>query len=388
GGLYSKVSDLWIPEANTFLSLQEAPHFILSQTLMLLTFLFLLKGWSASLLSEKKRKGVVFFVLAFVALLALGFEHPYDLLLCTGTTIFTAAYLWLWKKVPRPALIISTSLIVLAAFIGNLYQYIETVTNPILNNWAAQSTSPTPMDYILGFGFIVVFAVIGLEKFLSERKTPQILIVSWIAATSILIYSPVFFQRRLSEGFHIPLSILATEGILMAAVYVSGFVVQRAKKIVYSVFIVIMVILMTVGTVMGVSQDVRVIGNDNLSAYYYYLLNSEILGMEFLRDRTGPSDVILSNWFYGNIIPGVTGRKVFIGHKAQTQDFDKKVELVNKFIIDKNADEAYKFLKDNHITYVYVGSSDTMLSYGFKPDTKPYLIKVFDEGGATVYKVR
>lgn len=387
-GLFSKVADLWIPEANTFLSLQEAPHFILSQSLMLLSFLFLLKGWQSSLHKEKIRRTTIYFSLVFVVLFALGFEHPYDLLLCTGTAFFAGIYLWFANKVPKKALIISILLVILVSVLGNLYQYIQTLTNPIINNWAQQSSSPTPMDYLLGFGFIIVFAVLGLEKYLTSRKTPEILIIAWIATTSILIYSPIFFQRRLSEGFHIPLSILATEGVIMSALFVSGFVVQRAKKIVYRVFIVILVILMTFGTILGVLADIKTIQNDSVNAYYYYLLNAEVQGMVWLRDKTTPQDVILSNWFYGNIIPGVTGRKVYIGHKAQTNNFDGKVRLINKFILDKNADSAYKFLKDNHITYVFVGNDDTMLTYGFKPDAKPYLIKVFDEGGARVYRVR
>lgn len=388
GRFWGQSSDLWIPEANTFLSLQEAPHFILSQTLMLLSFLFLIKAWMISGLKVATKKRSIYFTISFLSLFTLGFEHPYDLLICSGTAILAGGYLLLTKKITKSAMIIGVGIVILATALGNLYQYAQTISNPILNNWAANSSSPTPMDYILGFGLIIPFAVLGLEKYLSLRKVPQLIIISWIVATSILLYSPVFFQRRLSEGFHIPLSILATEGVIMVAVFVSSFVLPRGKKIVYRLVIIISVILMVIGTILGVGNDIKVIGNDNLNAYYYYLSRTEIEGMEWLRTKTGPKDVILTNWFYGNILPGVAGRKVYLGHKAQTNNFDKKVETVNKFILNKNADEAYKFLRDNHISYVYLGKNDSMLTYGFKPDKKPYLIKVFDENGARIYKVR
>jgi hypothetical protein len=45
-------------------------------------------------------------------------------------------------------------------------------------------------------------------------------------------------------------------------------------------------------------------------------------------------------------------------------------------------------LKDNNITYLYLGGNDSILTYGFKPEKKPYLIKIYDEGQAKIYRVR
>lgn len=40
------------------------------------------------------------------------------------------------------------------------------------------------------------------------------------------------------------------------------------------------------------------------------------------------------------------------------------------------------------ITYIYLGSNDTILQYGFKPEEKPYLVKVWDQGGVLIYRVK
>lgn len=380
GAFWSQSADLWIPESLTFLSLQEAPHFILSQTLMLVSFTFLLKGF------QKER--VKYFVFAFIPLVFLGFEHPYNLFICAGTAVFTGGYLWITKKVDRRTIILGVSSILLGLIVGNLYQFIETLRNPTLGSWAAQSNSPSPVNYLFGYGFLIVFALIGLERYLNQRKLPQVFLVAWVAATFILLYSPVFFQRRLVEGLHIPLSILATEGIILTAFFLSKFVLSKAKKyVVYSAAIFI-VACMGIGTINSVFADVNQVRQDSVEAYYYYILNSEANAMIWLRENTNSSDMVLSNWFYGNILPGVTGRTVYLGHKAQTKDFEKKVANVNKFILNTDTKSAYKFLKDNGITYVYVGANDSMLSYGFKPEKKSYLVKVFDEGNVRIYKVR
>lgn len=388
GSLWSQVSDAWIPESNTFLSLQEAPHFILSQMFMLLTFLFVLKGWGIADEKNRTKRRNLYLGLSFVSLFLLTFEHPYDLLLCTGAIFSSALYLALFHKVKRSVLVISALGEVVVCFLGLLYQYTETVRNPILSNWAAQSKSPNPMDYILGYGILIPFAVIGLERYLTQRKVSQILIISWVGVTSILLYSPVFFQRRLSEGFHIPLGILGTEGLIITAFFVSRLFIPKVRKMVSYMFVSVVVFVMCIGTVLGVQQDVGIVSKDSMGAYYYYMLSDEIKAMEYLKYKTDGKDIILSNWFYGNVIPGVTGRKVYIGHKAQTNQFENKIKTINTFLLNKNVDEAYSFLKKNNITYVYLGGNDSILTYGFKPEKKPYLIKVYDEGQAKIYKVR
>lgn len=380
GGFLPESADLWIPEAITFLSIQEAPHFILSQTLMLLAFMFLLKGW---------RSGrVKYFVFSFLTLFFLGFEHPYNLFTIGLTVIFMAIYLWITKKVTGKVLLMGLSGTILGCIVGNAYQLVEFMRNPILRSWAFPSPSPIPMNYIVGYGLIMVFAVFGLEIFLRERKMPQVLIVCWVVATSVVLYSPIYFQRRLSEGFHIPLAILATEGVIIVSIFLSKFVLKEVRKAVLYITVCMLTFIMMIGTFVGVYSDVTTISQNSKASYYYYLLAQEVEAMDFLRDNMGPHDIVLSNWFYGNIIPGIAGRKVFIGHKAQTTQFDKKVDLVNKFILSKDTNQAYQFLKTNNITYVYVGKNDSMLRYGFKPSEKPYLVKVFDEGEAKVYKVR
>lgn len=390
GGIFPTSSDLWIPEANTFLSLGEAPHFILSQTLMLISFMFILKTWRGPL-PGKKRYNAWYLLISFLALILLGFEHPFNLAVVTLSVIMTGVYLFIKnKEVLEKDIFYAVGISIIASVLAAAFQVFSLLQNPALKNWAQQNilATPNPILFIVGYGLILIFASIGLETYLKEKKTPQILIVSWIASTCVLLYMPIFFQRRFSEGLHIPFAILATVGIITSGYFLSRFTIHAVQKTALYTYCIAAVVILMAGSIASIGNDIVTISHDTQSAYYYYLLDSEVLSMEWLSQHTTPNDIILTNWFYGNILPGIAGRKVFVGHKVQTPYFDQKVEEINQFLGSKSADKAYQFLAKNKITYVFFGKNDSMLEQGYDPDKKAYLVKIYDQDNVRIYRVR
>jgi hypothetical protein len=359
GSLFKDSIDLWVPEAITFMSLAEAPHFILSQILMVFVF------WSFL----KKR-----YFLSGLSLLLLSFEHPFDLF----PILFTLVIILLWER----KISLSMIWIFLFAGIGGAYQLFELTSNPVLKAWSSQNVllSPDPISYFIGFGLLIPLAVIGGEKFLEETTLEKKLIIVWFAAGLILPFFPVSFQRRFIEGAHIPLAILAIEGIF--------FLSKKYGKLSESVLIGIMILSLSFSSIALVLNDFREINKDTPAGYYYYLLDNEITAMNWLKANSQAPDGVLSNWFYGNLIPGLTGRRVYLGHKIQTPNFDERIEKINKFILNTNGQEALKFLEDNNIDYIFLGKNDSIIAYGFEPNEKPYLIRVYDHAGVTIYKVK
>lgn len=380
-GAFFNSTDLWIPESVIFLSLSEAPHFILSQIYMLLIFSFVLLG--------VVRKRFSYFLFAAAVCILLTFEHPFNLVVIMSSLVLLGAWQYKERAISKRE-IVGLGIIILFCGLGLLYQYIETVRNATLTSWAGQSdlSSPIPFYYILGFGFMVPFMLIGFEKFLSSRTLEKHMILSWIIAVLVLLYAPVFFQRRFTEGMHIPLSILTAVGVFTAASYVTRFFVKKLQGVFENVFIFACALLLSFGAFGTVWSAIYTIQSESQDAYYYYILNAEKEGMEWVRDNTAQQDLILTNWFYGNVLPGIAGRKVYVGHKIQTPEFDSKIEKINSFLLEKDPEKAVKFLKDNNISYIYLGNNDTMLQYGFEPSKKAYLIKEFDRGGVTVWRVR
>ncbi len=357
--------DLWVPEAIPFLTLFEAPHFILSLILLLTGFHFFL-----NYLKDNKANSLIWVSVAF---LFLSFEHPFDLGVIVPTLFITA----LWNKLPiKKALTVS-----ILGGIGLLYQVFAVITNPILGSWQIQNVlpSPQPISYITGFGLLLPFALVGLEVFLNEQKREQTLVVSWICVTALLLYAPVGIQRRFIEAAQIPLSI--------AALYGMYTIFGRYKPKTKTIAIYTTIAILSLSSLFMVNEDMKQIQTDSTDSYYYHLSREEFDAIIWLGRQTDSRDVILSNWFFGNLIPGLTGRTVYIGHKIQTIDFDKKIENINRFLRETDNTKAVSFLKQNGITYLYFGAGDTMLTYGFKPETKPFLTKVYAQGAASIYKV-
>ena len=86
--VYVNVTDVSIPEAFTFLSLSEAPHFILSQILIVGFVWLYIKG----LVGKNMRS----LVLAGLLMFWLSLEHPFDVFIVIGTVFLVTAYI-LWK---------------------------------------------------------------------------------------------------------------------------------------------------------------------------------------------------------------------------------------------------------------------------------------------------
>jgi len=345
----------WIPEAFTFLSLAEAPHFILSQILMLLGFYFLI---DFSLISP-----ILFFLLSF--------EHPFNILVVSSTIIFS--FLWSRKGLLKALIFVSLPLA------GILYQLFEIRNNPILASWQAQNStlSPSPNDYLLGFGILIPLAIIGIEIFIKKNKFKYKLILTWVIASIIMLYSPTNFQTRMIEGIHIPISILATSGI---------FVIYNRLKKHKNVFLFLILIILPIWSLTSIVKDFKIISANQ--SHYYSIDKDEFEAISWLGSNTNFDDIILSNKDYGNIIPGLIGRKTYLGHSIQTTNLKFKIANTNSFLLEQNEFTANSFVYFNKITYIFLGKDDFMLKYGFMPEKFHFLEKIYDKAGVLIYKVR
>ena len=363
---FNNSTDLWISESNTFFSLGEAPHFILSQALML--------GGYYLFIDYLKNKNVSSILVSCLLFLALSFEHPFNLVVIAPVLFLTAV----WNTTPW----IKSALIALGASIGLIYAYYSTVTNPILALWQNQNIllSPIPLAYASGFGFILILAIIGLEKMLNEKLsiTNKFLIV-WITINSFLLYFPVNFQRRLVEGLHIPLGIVSTFGLL--------YLIQNYKTQKQNLLITITIAVLSLTSIFMVYTDFSIINTDKSDSYYYHISSDEMKAIKWLGDNTNSNDIVLSNWYMGNLIPGLIGRKVYIGHKIQTANWDTKTKSLDLFIQNSNSDLSHNFLVDNKISYMFIGRNDVILQSGFKPENYPDLKSVYNQDGVAIYQV-
>lgn len=358
--------DLWIPEGNTFLSLAEAPHFILSQILMLTGYASFLRY-----LATKRISPLFFSTLSF---LLLSFEHPFNLVVIAPILLVTA----LWSGVSW----FTSILISGGSAIGLAYQYYSTLTNPILSTWQSQNTlmSPPITAYLLGYGFILILAIIQLEVLLKAKLThTHKFTLTWIIVTSLLLYAPFNFQRRLIEGLHIPLSILATGGLFT--------LISPVRLKLQHYYLALVILLLSLTSIYMVYTDFKMINTDTQDNYYYHLSPAELNGITWLKQHTNESDAILSNWYLGNLIPGLIARKTYLGHQVQTAAWDDKNHALDIFVQNLSPAADYQFLESHGLTYVFISNNDILLKNGFKPENYSMLKPIYQADGVIIYKV-
>ncbi len=375
-------ADQWIPEANTFLTLAHSPLFILAQLLLLAIV------WS--FLTTKKDTIKLF--VALVALLAI--VHPYDIVTCAVLLpIFLVIrmireknYLYTIAPLALRAMILAG----IIAFLPMLAFVVAGLREPAIGFWVQQNitTSPLPHSYILGYGLVVPFAVLGWMAWRKTRNAFQLLILTWAVTSIVLLYVPVQINRRFSNGLHIPLAILATVGIDVCWTWLS--VVLRRHR--WTRQIVLAAAGWTIGLGLFLSSLITVARamywEANPAASIYHIRRDEAQAIQWLETGTPPDAVILAHPFIGNIIPAMTGRRVFVGHGHQTIRWPEKIDRLFNWFWKTNTDDTakHRFLVTNGIMYVLFGPYEDPIG-DYDPAQKSYLVPVHTEGKVTVYRV-
>lgn len=359
--------DLWVPESNTFFMLGEAPHFILSQLLMIL-------GFEAFIIYLKNHRPSSLLISSLV-FLALSFEHPFNLVVIIPVLTLVG---W-WQKISWKKLI----LVLLAPLLGLGYQYYLTTESPILSAWQLQNSllTPSPILVFTGYGLLTILGLIGLERLLADDKLSagQKLLIVWVVVTGIALYLPLNFQRRLIEGVHLPLSILSGYGLL--------FLSKKLKRSQQNLAHTIILVILAITSVFMTAYDFKMINQDSSDSYYYYLHSGEMKALNWLKEHSQEDDVILSSSYLGNLIPGLIDRPVYLGHRVQTIDWDQKSQNLDNFVRNYSHDYNAQFLSSNHLKYVFLGRGDILLRNGFNPDNYPELKQIYNQAGVLIYQV-
>lgn len=376
-------SDQWISESNTFLTLMHSPLFILSQFLLVSIF------WC--FIAEDRFKNFLF-PASLVGLLAI--VHPYDLV-----TIGVILPAFLLVRIirdgslqPHDALryLRRCALSALFAVPPILALYVASHIEPAIGGWAKQNItiSPPPSSYILGYGFLLLFAVVGWTAMRKTTNRFLLFLMTWAATSCILLYIPIQINRRMSNGLHIALSILAAVGIDVLWRYLQTLLRKHPLRQHALLSVVGWVLCLGLFFSTGVTVIRSLYWESNPKASLYHISKSVAQAMDWLGTHTPRDAVILSTGYNGNVIPARSGRAVFLGHGHQTIHNDRKATLVNKWFFWRNTDDVakYAFLRRGGIDYLFFSPAEASLGQ-FQPQTKNYLTLVYESGTTRVYRV-
>jgi len=376
-------TDMWISEANTFTTLIHSPLFILSQILILIIFIVFLKN-----LNQYSVKKVL--TLFFLTLI-LGILHPYDLVIIFGVlTGFTGVYSIRQRKICWSSLF-NLFIMASAAFINFVYFYFIFNQQFALKGWLGQNVihSPAFYYYLLGYGLIFLFFLLGLPQVLKKSKNYYFLFLfCWAFIQLSLLYFPLQFQTKMSNGLHLPLTIIAGLGFFWlwqkAREY---FTSKRFKNILFKNLILQIFIILLI------SSNIFIVFFEFSNVFSlsrpFFLNDKEMTAINWLKDNTADEAVVLfSSKEMGNLLPSIITRQVYLGHGHQTVNWFIKLEYI-KWFYDNNLDDQEKiqWLKDSRITHVFFYKNE-INRLDLRPAEKKYLEKVYENLEVSIYLVK
>lgn len=383
--------DLWVAEVNTFLTLMHSPHFIASLTLFLwVLFLFLR--------AQETDHYKYSFISGMLALILFQF-HPYH-----APTVYSVMGLFLvlqsilekklsWCKIKHGLIVVGISLPSVIYYVWLIF------FDPYFASKAQQNLQLMTVWWmtLISYGFILPLAVVGVVMLVQRQKyreTKFLFLFAWFLAQGILIHLPIHFQRRLVEGWQIPMTILAGLGLFYLLAWLkSKFGKYYFYRIIlrnHYLFIFIFVFFFSFSNVFNTVTDYsNYLWNHQPP---FYLTLKKMAAIQWLKDNTPEETVILASSANGLVLPAWSGRTVFLGHGDETAFSNKKREMVLWFFGAASADyevnyqNREEFLHQQGIQYVFWGPEEAAMG-SFRPESEKYLELAYENGEAKIFRV-
>lgn len=313
-------ADLWMPEVSTFWSLLWNPLFPWSLALMLLTIYLLDRGTRDARPRDLWLAGLAAGVLAVI--------HPYSqpLLLAFAVLVIVVR-----RRVPhvRPAFGLTWAfgalgyllryLLALAPFAG--YVAAVSVLEPVVVQHSAHGSmdSPSLLLYLSGFGLPLLIWAIGWGIDRGRWMKQYWQLVAWFGLSLGLAYAPLWFQRKLIMGAHIPLCILAATSFDLLLAKCGSVKAARLALAAATVILVPLLALTPIYLIVELNREVQ------LNVFGVYYISPEVdAGLNYLKQHSKPDDVVMASLGTSLMIPAYAGNTVVWGHWAMAVDTEER----------------------------------------------------------------
>ena len=368
--------DLWVPEAFVFLTLSDSPHFMMSDVLMLLTFLFFIVG--------QERHSFRYTIAAGATALLLFQFHPYHApTVYAVVTVSTAAWVALGRarfrdSFARLAAMILVSCPALVYYAWTLHAF------PIQRQYAVQNVAPLPdlAMTLASYGALPVFAAAGLMASFRapKRSDREIFLISWLAAQLLVLALPFPFRRRLTQGLQIVLALLAA-GPLSRLLSPK----DRPSPASPNWLGVALAVLLFFG-----SSNLSILMRD-WSLYVSqspqaYVPANMFEAFRWLRANTPRDAIVLSSYPTNGLIAAFGLRQVYVAHWGMTADFRSRYAVTSRFFSEGGtSDERVAFLRSQGIDYLFLGPKE-LVSGAIDPRSLPLPLS-FVNGCCAIFEV-
>jgi hypothetical protein len=367
-------TDLWMPESIPFLSAYANAHFPLASACVLGAALAVSKSDSPVV-----PRSLVCLVCGFTLAAVLPFvvlSTAAFLIVWNAWEIWRAGAITSWTRLwqEHRGALLPTGGYIAAAGPWLIYDFWLTRTQPVLAVWNAQNQtpSPPPFDYLLGFGMVLLLAVVGTVLARPDGERTGRLLLTWVIVTAILLYAPINVQRRLSHGLFFPLAALAALGLEAIGRRWRLFGPAVVMTMVLSVPSNLMVVLAGLDSVSRLEPRI-VLSEEEANAY------------RWAADHIAGGSLILAGEIAGNRLPAFADVRVVYGHPFETPDATSEREWMEEMYSWTGEESAaLDQLRVRHVAYVYFGPEERHIG---KPTWLSELTVVFIQGDVQIRQV-
>jgi hypothetical protein len=363
-------TNLWITESITFLNLTQNPVAIISSALLLLIFGLFIKA------QTENNKRLFWWLALLTAWLVL--IHPYD-----GFIVALLPTLWLFIKngLTKKNLINLGYLYVPLCLVA-IYYFFIFISDLPARQWLQQNQviSGNIGDYLWGLGLLVPLSLGGLIILIKNKNhCHNFLLFSalWAGLGWLLIYLPLDFNRRLSNGWSLSLAIMATFFLL--------WLDSKTKSFGKTALIYFVILLLLGETFLGTFLSIKLIYRDPDRRFFYTPTEQTVYTT--IKKITPPDSIILTRDIDGTILPTFTGRKVYAGHLIQTWKNNEKNKLTQ--LIWTSQENIKSWLIENKIDYIFASRQNIPEFEQLKWLAKEsYITPLLDNAEFIFYKVK
>jgi len=391
-----------MPEAITFLSLYLNPLFTMSMLLLLGAML-----WGADALRRRRwlpalGAGVLGLLLANV--------HTYDVIplcLVLGAWLIDLSVRegWCWRRLALLALVL--------ALLGPAVIYqAQLIRGDPLYAAKANTVTATPplLAMLMSYGLLLPLAVVGGLRAVRMRNEAGRFLCYWAVLHFACAYLPASlfpFQRKMIEGFHLPLALLAALGVRHTARWLAYGVAWQAtapqlrefgrawpvladlaaRRLAWQKPITLLLLAaLAPSNLLFVMSTLDNVNRNNVDKVHvlmppFSLPQVDLAALDWLKRNSGRDSVVLCMPLVGNYVPALIGRTVYVGHWAETINYGAKLTEYAAFMKgDGSADEKTAWLRDNRIEFVFYGTYESAWTDGQRPQL-PALERVYPPEG-------
>jgi len=370
-------------------------------------------------------------------LLLIGNMHTYDVFVLHGALVVYALVMIRMGRLTWRDAALGYAIILAISAAAPVWAWWAARQDPSYQAKVETPTlSPPPLDFAMGYGLILLLAIAGAVYAIQRRGAqPRLLLpVCWAGVNALLVYAPVPFQRKLAEGLHIPLCVLAavalvrviaprlgSKSVPVAAELEPGALPAGARRraslrsaqpshSTVALVVGLAVVLTMPSNALFVADCLANVADNNRALLYVlqppiYLSFDEVRGLKYLARHAEEDDVVLCSSLTGSYLPVRARCLVFAGHWAETLHFPDAVSYIGQYLLPgrsaKVLEAATRQVKATHVVY---GPQEALLatqmllaagqpapedpSAQFRAATAGFLEEVFTSGDMAVYHVK